>query len=277
MGWVIGSIAALIAGVILFFVMPFSKTKKSFERDVQKHSEQCLAQSGVFSEQEIAPLPEPVQRYFRAAGYIGKPKRTGMTAFMRAVPLKDSKEKPPMIVDYTLRVFVHTPVRLAYIKTSMFGIPFEAYDSSQNGVGFMKGALGKLFTLFNQTGPEMDKGQLLTFLGECPLLPSAILGEYITWEPIDANHAKATIACEGVSGSGIFTFSDTGFVQSFTTDERGRIGTDGSTDYPGWSIVYEDYAEENGVYIPKSVQAVWHEDDGDLVYFDAKNFDVTFD
>jgi hypothetical protein len=158
----------------------------------------------------------------------------------------------------------------------MYGIPFEAYDSTKNGAGFMKGVFGKVFTLFNHTGAEMDKGQLLTYLGECFLVPASILNGYITWEAIDTYHAKATILHKGITGSGIFAFDDDGFVKSFQTDERGRVGTDGSVDYPVWSAVYENYTETDGIFYPESVKAVYHDDNGELVYFDANKIDKSF-
>ena len=250
--------------------------KRSFQKAVQIHSEQPLSQSGIFTEQEIEPLPEPVRHHLKAAGYIGKPKPARVTAYMRSVPLKDSNDKPPMIVDYTLCSYAYEPVRLAYIKTSVFGLPFEAFDSTQGGVGFMKGVIAKAFTLFNETGPEMDKAQLMTYLGECFLLPTSIIGGFITWEPIDGNSAKATISYRGISGSGIFTFSDTGFVRSFYTDERARIGKGGEIDYPGWSVVYEDFREKAGIYTPKRAKTIWHEKDGDLVYFDASDISIVY-
>jgi len=276
MKWILYFIVIFIASVIVFFKIPYSKTKSGFKKDVQKHSRKSSLQAGVFSEQDTAFLPEPVQKHFRVAGYIGRSKMLSMSAHMQSVPLKDSNHKPPMIIDYSLHLFAYKPVRLAYIKTSMFGIPFEGYDSTQEGVGFMKGVIGKVVTLFNQTGAEMDKGQLLTYLGECFLFPSAILSRYIIWEPIDAKHARATIIYNGVSGSGVFTFSDDGFLRSFNTNERAQIQTDGKINYPGWSAVYENYTQEDGIYLPKSIKAIWHENDGDLVYFEENNLKVKF-
>jgi len=265
-----------IAAIIIFFKIPYSKTMNRFRKDVQKHSEQSNLQSVVFSDQNIAFLPEPVQKHFRAAGYIGKPKMASISAYMQSIPLRSSIHKPPMIIDYTLHLFAYKPVRLAYIKTSVFGIPFEGYDSTQNGIGFMKGVIGKVITLFNQTGAEMDKAQLLTYLGECFLFPSAVLSKYIAWEPIDATHVKAVITYKGVSGSGVFAFSSDGLLKSFYTDERAQIQTGGKINYPGWSAVFEDYRQEDGIWLPKNIKAVWHEEDGDLVYFNENNLKIKF-
>ena len=274
--WIICIIAFFVAATIVFFRVPYSITKNSFQNDVQSNKNTDISQSEVFSEQDIALLPEPIQNYFRVCGYIGKPQMATMTSYITSATLKDSDKSKPMIVDYTWVSFAHEPVRLAYIESSMYGIPFEAYDSLQNGVGFMKGVIGKVITLFDQRGPAMDKAQLLTYLGECFIIPSSVLTDYITWEYIDADHVKATITYKEISGSGIFTFDDKGFVEFFHTDERARIGADGKVDYPTWLCLYENYSDKNGIFYPESIKAVWRDESGDFVYFAADNVTFTF-
>lgn len=255
----------------------YSKTRTCFQNDVKYYFEKFDSEAAFINEQDTIDLPEPVQRHLKLSGYTGKTKMTLMKAYIPDAPLKDSDNKPPMIVDYTLCSFAKEPVRLAYIKTSILKIiPFEAYDSTQNGIGFMKGVIGKIFTLFNQTGPEMDKAQLLTWLGECFFIPASVTSKYISWEAIDERHAKATITYRNISGSGTFTFHENGLVKSFQTDERARIENDGSITYPEWSMVYEDFAKTDGIIHPSHVKTIWHDSDGDLVYFDADNIIATY-
>lgn len=275
--WIFLPIAVFMTVVVVLFRMPYSVVKKNFQKDATHYFNQFKDENGLFTEWESMHLPAPVQKHIRICGYLDKPKMTMMKAYIKDAPLKDSNEKPPMIVDYTLCSFGKEPVRLAYIKASMFGIPFEAYDSTQHGVGFMKGVIGKFFTLFNQTGVEMDKAQLLTYLGECFLIPSALLSKYITWEAIDSIRAKATINYKGIIGTGVFTFHEKGFVQSFQTEERAKINTDGSMEYPKWSLIYGDFMKQEDVYFPGKIQTIWHDNDGDCVYFDADPIKFTFD
>jgi len=275
--WILCSITVLVIAVIIFFQIPHSRTRNEFQRDVQRHMELSDVQAGFFAEQDISHLPAPVQSHFRAVGLIGQPIMTSVTATMSSATLRDSNNSTPMVIDYTLYSFAYSPVRLAYIRTSMFGIPFEGFDSLQDGEGFMRGVIGKIFTLFNQTGQEMNRAQLLTYLGECFIIPTSILGEHITWEAIDETSVRATITYGDISGSGIFTFDYSGLVQSFYTDERAKIDNDGSIDFSGWSALYGDWRKsENGKYLPNSVRAVWHESEGDLVYFEANNIRYEF-
>ena len=276
--WILGSIAVLVAAIIILFQIPYSPTRNEFLRDVHRHTEQAAinTQSGIFTEQNIEHLPELIQNHFRAANWIGQPISSAARAFMPSVPLYQSIDSPPLILDYTVYVFAH-PARLAYMTTSMFGLPFEAYDSTQEGTGFMRGVIGRILTLFNETGPEMDQGQLMTWLGEAPLLPSIFLSQYIDWESIDANHVRATLAYRGITGSGIFAFDDNGFMQSFHTHDKPRVETDGSIEFPALSHEFDEWIRnENGMYIPYSVRAIWHLYDGDLIYFASRGFEVEF-
>ena len=80
----------------------------------------------------------------------------------------------------------------------------KGLDAYIDGHGSMKGILAKSITLFDQTGPTMDKASLVTFLSECLLVPNAALQDYITWEAVDDLHARATISYYGISASGMF-------------------------------------------------------------------------
>lgn len=270
-------ILIFILGIIIFFKIPYSKTKNDFYNDIQKYESKFSLKSDTIENKDIIHLPKPVQRHFRVCKILGKRKMTFMKSYMESISLKESNDKSPLTIDYTLYSFSDEPIRLAYIKSSKLGIPFEGYDSLQNGQGFMKGVLGKKITLFNQVGKEMDKGQLATYLGECFLIPSSILSKYIKWESIDSKHAKSTLAYKGVKVSGVFTFDEKGFVKSFVTDERANIKNDGRIEYVKWSGIYGDYTQKNGFYSPTTMKAVWHYDNGDLIYFDAKNIAIEYD
>ena len=57
----------------------------------------------------------------------------------------------------------------------MFGVPFEGCDYYRNGKGGMKGVIAKAITIFHQTGIDMDKACLTTFLAECMFAPTILL------------------------------------------------------------------------------------------------------
>ncbi len=258
------------AGVItLFFNVPGSKTKMEFDVAATDLIAKADHQENVFMEEDIAGLPAPVQRYFKYCGYIGSQKMSYIKIDYQDVDFVFS-EDTPIKIDYTQYDFVNQPNRIAYIDSSMYGVPFEGLDVFLDGTGTMKGVIAKLFVLFNQTGGVMDQSSQVTFLSEILLFPSAALQEYVTWETIDDLHAKAAMSCYGLSVSGTFTFNEAGEMLSFETDDRSAVASDGSSKKVRWSVVLDDYMEVNGIKRPTAFRAVWHYDDGDMVYFDGK-------
>lgn len=274
---VIGVLLCFLGSIVIFFSIPYSKIHTEFitiRDSVLINTQKNL---DVFTEKDVSDLPTPVKNYFYYCGYIGTPKMQAMKAIYKDVNFKFGKEKPTIIIDYIQYNIADEPARIAYIDSSMYGIPFEGLDSYTAGKGTMKGVLAKLFTLFNQTGETMDKASLATFLSECLIIPHAAIHDYITWEEIDALHAKATISYYEKTATGIFNFNENGEMLSFTTDDREATATDGACEKVKWSAVFSRYVETNGIKRPTVLQAIWHYDNGELIYFDGKDIVIEFD
>jgi len=272
-------LAVILVGIIIFFNMPYSSTRNKYERTVTEQIAAfpaILAADDIFTSDDIKELPEPVRRYFEYSGYIGTPKMSYMRADFKKVDFIMSPDKPAIKIDYTQYNFVREPVRLAYIDTSMYGIPFEGFDSFVDGHGGMKGVLGKVIPLFNQTGEEMNRACLVTFLSESLIVPNAALQHYISWEAVDDTHAKAIITYRGISASGVFTFSESGQLLSFTTKDRSVISADGAIQQVTWSALFKDYKNIGGIEQPTHLQAVWNYEQGDLIYFDSDDFTIEY-
>lgn len=273
---IIGALLLVIGIITVFFNISYSETNAEFLELTDRLLTDMPKESSVFTEEDLVDLPLPVQKYLRYCGYIGKPKMSFMKATYKDVDFVFDKNKP-IKIDYTQYNFVNEPNRIAYIDSSMYGIPFEGLDSYTAGNGSMKGVLAKLFTLFNQTGETMDKASLVTFLSECLIVPNAALQDYVVWEEIDDLHAKATLSYYGVTVGGIFTFNENGEMLSFTTDDREATATDGTSEKIKWSAICSEYVETNGIKRSTALQAVWHYDNGDLVYFDGRDIVIEFD
>ncbi|MDD4297381.1 MAG: hypothetical protein PHC69_10585 [Ruminiclostridium sp.] len=275
--WIL-AVVALIVGILIWFIVPYSPTKTEFEKLIKfQMTKTTTNQDKVFTNEDIAELPLPVQKYFQYCGYIGTPKMQTMKAIYKDVKFKFSKEKPTIIIDYVQYNIADEPARIAYIDSSMYGIPFEGLDSYIAGKGTMKGVLAKLITLFNQAGVTMDKASLVTFLSECLIIPNAAIQEYITWEEIDSLHAMATISYYGRTASGIFAFNEKGEMCSFTTNDREATSIDGKSEEVKWSVGFGGYVETNGIKKPTEFQAIWHYEGGDLLYFDGKDVAIEYD
>ncbi|WP_254842288.1 DUF6544 family protein [Fibrobacter sp. UWB11] len=265
---IIGAIILLLA---IWFNIPYSPVKTQFQNDVAARLQSSAATAGPLDFTDIARLPPLIQKYLETSGYIGKERRTHLIMEYKNVDFGMGVNKPRIKIDYTHVDFADSPDRLAFIDSKMFGIPFQGYDYYMNGKGGMKGVLAKFVTLFDQTGPEMDKACLITYLAEAFFLPEALLKDFITFKQIDNHTIEATITNKGVTATGVFHFNDAYEMTSFTTNDRGQISPDGTTEYTPWEAQCENYKTySDGIKRPTVFRAVWKNKDRDFVYFDGE-------
>lgn len=275
----IGVLLIIVGALIIWFNISYSPVKKQFQNDISTlmTENQLSVDNKNFTDTDFSHLPTVIQKYIENCGYIGTPKMSYLKMEYHNVDFSQGKNGPTLTIDYTQYNFISEPCRMALIDSSMFGIPFEGYDYYQNGMGGMKGVIAKAITLFDQTGADMDKACLATFLAESLFAPTILLQDYIAFEEISDFEVRATITYGGQTASGIFTFNEEYEMISFTTNDRAATGTDGSMEYIPWSAICSDYQlSENGIKYPTKFQAVWNYPDADFVYFDGIISDVAY-
>ncbi|WP_238883802.1 DUF6544 family protein [Clostridium sp. YIM B02551] len=272
--WILVIITVIIILILVWFNISYSPVKAEFKKYIHEELKNSTTLNKNFTEEDISSLPLPVQKYFRYCGYIGKPKMANMKIYFKDVDFVQASRK--LKIEYTLYSFINKPTRFALINTSLMGIPFEGIDSYKDGVGGMKGQIAKLITLFDERGKAMDKACLATYLSEGLIIPNVALQDFVNWESIDENHAKANITYYGIEASGIFTFDDNGCMISFTTEDREYNDGKGNSRIEKWSAVCRGYKDVNGIKYPTVLQGVWHLAAGDLVYFDGKDMKIEY-
>lgn len=276
---VLGIFLVIAGALVIWFNISYSPVKKEFQNDISALmiENQLAIDDEVFTEKDFSHLPIAIQRYIENCGYIGTQKMSYLKLEYHNVDFSQGKDRPTLKIDYTQYNFINEPCRMALIDSSMFGIPFEGYDYYQNGTGGMKGVIAKAITLFDQTGADMDKACLATFLAESLFAPTILLQDYITFEEINNFEVRATINYKGQMASGIFTFNEQYEMISFTTNDRAVAGTDGSMEYVPWSAICNDYQfSQNGIKYPTKFQAVWNYPYEDFVYFDGLISEVSY-
>ncbi|MCI9539291.1 MAG: hypothetical protein HFG35_13685 [Eubacterium sp.] len=274
-----GVLFVLVGVLMIWFNISYSPVKQQFQKDIASLSaeNQLSVDNKVFSDNDFSYLPTAIQRYIENCGYIGTPKMSYLKMEYHDVDFLQGKNRPTLKINYTQYNFVNEPCRMALIDSSMFGVPFEGYDYYQNGNGGMKGVIAKAITLFDQTGADMDKACLATFLAESLFAPTILLQDYITFEEISDFEVRVTITYGGQTASGIFTFNEQYEMISFITNDRAVAGTDGSIEYVPWSALCGDYQfSESGIKYPTKFQAVWNYPDEDFIYFDGAISEVSY-
>lgn len=269
-------IGILIGIIIIWFVIPYSPLKHSFNNLVNDEIEGLEKdKQNFFTEEAVQHLPESIQKYLKICRYIGKPIMKYTEVFCEQTVFGMGKDRPNLTIDYHYYNFTKGPKRYAYIKSQMFGIPFEGLDGYENGLGSMKGVLGKAFTLFDSRGDEMNQAALVTLLGEAMITPSLFLDEKLVFEVISENEVKVTIQDGDIKGEGIYHFNEDDFIRSFTTSDRYMDdGTNNPIQTP-WTVEANNYIQQGEYMIPIHIKAIWHCPEGDYVYFNCDNAKIT--
>jgi hypothetical protein len=244
-----------------------------FDREAQRDAEELFANSRtpeagreprILREDDIAGLPEPVQRWLRHSGVIGK-ERVNTVRLKQRGFFRMRKDQPWSPIEAEQYYTVDPPAFVwhATMKPSRF-IWIKGEDRYMGGKGRMRIMLMGMVPIIDMQGPKLDQATLVRYLSEMPWFPSAALSEYITWEPIDDTSAKATMTYEGVTASGIFHFHPDGSLKDMVAQRYRLVGKDLVLDT--WETPAEGEREFNGVTIAARGEAIWKLSTGDEPY-----------
>jgi hypothetical protein len=218
------------------------------------------AKPGVVTEADIAGLPEPVQRWLKYSGIIGKER----VAAVRLLQQGEFRLSPTGgWLPFTAEEYYTTDPPAFLWKARVRVAPFiwlAGRDRYEGGRGQLRFKLGWLIPMVKAQGKEVDQGALLRYLNETMWFPSAALCDYLAWEGIDSSSARATMSYQGVTASAVFHFDREGRL----TDMNAARYMDNSLE--NWATPITGYGELQGLRIPVAGTGVWHLKAGDFRY-----------
>lgn len=225
------------------------------------------------TETHLLGLPDPVQRYLRSAGILGK--RTIRTAHLRqkGVFRRGAKWLPFTAEQW----FAANPpgfVWQAQIRLLPL-LSFSVTDMFVNGHGALQGKLLSVFKAVDASGPEIDQGELLRYLGEMAWFPTAFLSPFIEWESIGAHTAKVILKLPSIAVSALIHFNDESRPWKMTAQRY--MEESGKFLLRPWSGQFSEYRQMAGLLIPTKARVTWHLDSGDWEYFRGDLTHIEYD
>lgn len=216
-------LGVIVLGIFIFLIVNSFSMNRMVNSEIDEFiSEAKNAKSSTFSYKDIEGLPDPVQRYFRYAlkdgqRYIRFARMRAVGEFRRPVQERWTKataceyfttEPPGLIFDAVMK---QDPVLWFDVR--------DKYHHSKAGM-FVNVFSG--FNVLDQSDVrELNITTLLRWAGEAVMFPTALLpSEYIRWEPIDKNTAKAIITDGNNTGTYRFYFNDMGEIVRYESDDR---------------------------------------------------------
>jgi hypothetical protein len=217
-------------------------------------------------EKDLTSLPDPVQKYLRYTGAIGKPKIQNVHAVFSG-KMKLQENGRWMHFHAEQYNFYDQPTRLFYISSHMFGIPFDGLHLYSGSAATMQIKLASVIPVVHAYGPIMTKGETVTLFNDmCVLAPATLIEKSIRWETLDPLTVQATFTNQRYTISALLYFNQEGELMNFVSDDRYQALKGNTFANVRWSTPLKEYREINGQKVASNDEAVWHMPKGEFVY-----------
>lgn len=223
-------------------------------------------EESVLTEKDIAHLPEPVQKYLKYVGVLGKEKVNNFKVFINGT-MKPDKNRDWFQVKIRQHSFLDKITRLFYLDCNMSGIPVLGLHFYKNGTAAMEIKVLGLIPIVKGVGELMNKAETVTVFNDmCVMAPASLVDKRIQWEPVDSHSVKATFSNNGNCITATLYFNDIGQLTNFVSDDRYYSPTGKTYESVRWSTPVNSYKNLNGFNLATYGEAIWNFPDGDFCY-----------
>jgi hypothetical protein len=220
----------------------------------------------VLNETDIQHLPEPVKKYLDYTGALGKPQIINFRAEFDG-QMKQNEGGGWLDVTSEQYNFYEDYSRFFYIKSSLYGIPFDGLHKYTGNKATMQIKIGSLIQVVDAKGDKMDQSDTVTFFNDmCVFAPATLIDKNIEWEQLDQLTVEAKFVNKNIEINATLHFNEKGELVNFITNDR-YLSEDGDKylNYK-WSTPVKNYKDFKGRKIPTYGEAIWHKPDGDFTY-----------
>ena len=252
-------ILSLISILVIAFIIGKINLAIRFNKQVKElFSQSKNISNQKFSYQQLAGLPESVQRYFKHVLKNGQP-YISYVRLQHDGQFKTDLKKDWVRIEGEQYFTTEKPGFIWKGTTSMF----VARDMYLTNEGRLIATIFSTINVVDIHGKQQyDESELLRWLGESVWFPTNLLpSKNLQWTAIDSSSAKLTFEYQGLSLFYIITFNEIGEITQMETkrymDEKRK---------ETWVIKPDNYQEKNGVIIPTMAEVFWRLKEGDFSY-----------
>jgi hypothetical protein len=172
--------------------MPFTSVKQHARQQAQTLFDSLpSAAPEMITEEQVRPLPDPVQRFMRYTRTIGAPQ--ARTVRLKQVGLFRVSEKPnarwyPLSAE---QYYTTQPAAFFWLGSIRVAplVAVQGIDTFHQHGNLTIKLLG-LIKVVDYSGPQADQAELIRYLSEIIWFPSACLHPDLHWQPIDRLSAR---------------------------------------------------------------------------------------
>lgn len=227
-----------------------------------------MSPKAVIDEQAISELPEPVKRYLRFMGVVGRPRDWSMRARFKARFRRDQGDWVDCeALQYDSRLALS---RIFYMQLALKHVlPVTVRDTYLAGRGRMHAKAFDLIDVVDGQGPELDVGELVTYLNDAILMaPSLLLGPETTWKAVDDHTFDVMLTDGPLRVTARVWLDEDGAPRDFSTTDRFFDQPDGKRVRAEWRTPVSGWQDVDGRKLPTRAEAVWSLKTGPFSYAD---------
>jgi hypothetical protein len=238
--------------------------RAEFERDLAFAAKSRPAE--LLTEADLLPLPEPVRRYVRAAGVVGRPRVRSFRARWSG-RIRGGPGEPWMAFTAEQLNTLDTPRRFFFMDAVMKGLPVDVLHAFDEGGATMRVRLLSVKTMVDVRGEVLTRSETVTLFNDlCFFAPGELVRPAIAWEPVDAHTARARYTQGPNTVSATLFFDDGGELVDFASEDR-NPSPDGSGGGPvRWTTPVRDYGRVGPARVPRQAETKWHPTSGAWTY-----------
>lgn len=272
--WPQASVGLIIDAALFAVVLALSRSGSphlatAFGRELEQAALPAQPDStSLVDETTLAELPPPVRRYMRFMGVVGKPRDWSLRARFNA---RFRRDRGPWLECEALQYDTRLQLsRVFYMQLSLKGLlPVTVRDTYVHGRGTMQARAFDAFTVVEGKGPEIDTGELVTYLNDAILMaPSLLLGPEVAWREVDDNCFDVTLRDHSLRVTARVWLDEQGAPRDFSTTDRFFDMPDGSRVRTEWRTPVSGFQDVGGRKLPRQARAVWQLPDGPFAYAD---------
>jgi hypothetical protein len=220
----------------------------------------------IIEKKDISHLPSIIQKYLLYTGSVGKPRVINFGGEFKGQMRRSLDAKWTKIVAAQYN-FYDDPARLFYVKSRLYGIPFDGYHHYTDSSAVMQIKVAHLFQVVDAKGEKMNQSENVTLFNDmCVLAPATLIDTNIRWEAVDSLTVKAYFTHNHITASAILYFNEKGELINFVSDDR-YLSEDGK-EYKSyrWSTPVKNYQDFDGRKVATSGEAIWTLPEGEFCY-----------
>jgi len=224
----------------------------------------------MIDDDDFAMLPEAARRYLRFMRISGRPRDRSVS-----VEWSGRFRRAPHEAWHACHAWQRTTAAeiARSFQMRMEIAPFVwivARDTYAAGRGRLNVRLFDWVTVMDATGPELDLGELVTWLNDAVLFaPSMLLHHAVHWSAVDRHAFDLAVTDAGLTARARVIVDQAGAPRDFVTSDRFLQ----DPDLPGhpwrrtpWSTPIAGWSVTGGRPRPSGGQAVWRLAGGDFAY-----------